>query len=80
MFDIYGNYWENRGDYLGYVDGETAIFINEKNYKEKFEEFLNDPSNPKWEKIASRGREYTIRNLNNDKAVESLVELMKSLL
>jgi hypothetical protein len=71
---------ENRGKYLGYVDGETAIFINEKNYKEKFEEFLNTPDDPKWEKIASKGREYTLKNLNNDKAVESLVELMQSLL
>ena len=71
---------ENRGKYLGYVDGETAIFINEKNYKKKFEEFLNNPNDPKWEKIASKGREYTLKNLNNDKAVESLVELMQSLL
>jgi len=71
---------KNRGKYLGYVDGETAIFINEKNYKKKFEEFLNNPNDPKWEKIASKGREYTLKNLNNDKAVESLVELMQSLL
>ena len=71
---------KNQGKYLGYVDGETAIFINEKNYKKKFEEFLNNPNDPKWEKIASKGREYTLKNLNNDKAVESLVELMQSLL
>ena len=37
-------------------------------------------NDPKWEKIASKGREYTLKNLNNDKAVESLVELMQSLL
>ena len=71
---------ENRGENFGYVDGETAIFINEKNYKKKFEEFLHDPKNPKWEKIASKGREYALKNLNNDKAVESLVDLMKSLI
>jgi len=71
---------KNRGEYLGYVDGKTAIFINTENYKEKFEEFLNNPEDPKWEKIASKGREYTLKNLNNDKAAESLVELMVSLL
>ena len=47
--------------------------------QEKFKEFLQNPDNPKWEKIASKGREYTLKNLNNDKAVESLVELMRSL-
>ena len=65
---------------LKYKDGETAIFINENNYKEKFAEFLNDPQNPKWEKIASAGRTLTLANYNNDKAVESLVSLFEKLL
>jgi len=71
---------KNRGEHLGYVDGETAIFINENNYKEKFKEFLDDPNNPKWKKIASQGREYTMKNLNNDKAVESLVKVFEELI
>ncbi|TAK16880.1 MAG: glycosyltransferase family 1 protein [Nitrosarchaeum sp.] len=71
---------KNDGYYLGFKDGETAIFINEKNYKDKFEEFLNDPDNTKWEEIANAGREYVMNNLTNDKAVERLVELMKKLL
>lgn len=62
---------------LGYRDGETAIFINEKNYKEKFEEYLNDIENPKWGKIASAGRKFAMTNFNNDKGVESLVTLIK---
>lgn len=70
----------NNGSYLGFKDGETAIFINEQNYKDKFEEFLNDPDNLKWEEIANAGREYVINNLTNDKAVDKLVELMKKLL
>ena len=65
---------------MGYKDGETAIFINEKNYEKKFEAFLNDIDNPKWEKIANNGREFTMNNLSNDKAVESLVKLFKSLI
>ena len=71
---------ENRGNYLGFIDGETAIFINQKNYKEKFQEFLDDSNNPKWEKIANSGRKFVLKNLNNDKAVESLVEIMKKLI
>jgi len=62
---------------LGYRDNETAIFINENNYKEKFEEYLNDIDNPKWEKIASAGRKFAMTNFNNDRGVESLVSLMK---
>ena len=68
---------KNNGYFLGYKDNETAIFINEKNYKEKFQQYLSDPDNPKWEQIANAGREYTMNNLTNDHAVSSLVELMK---
>lgn len=71
---------QNEAYYLGYKDGETAVFINEKNYKEKFEEFLNDPDNPKWERIADAGRQYTLTKVNNDRAVESLVNLMRNLI
>ncbi len=71
---------ENDGAYLGYKDEETAIFINEKNYKQKFETFLADPDNPKWEEIANAGKKYTLNELNNDKAVEKLIEVMKKLI
>lgn len=70
---------KNRGMHLGYKDNETAIFIDEDNYQERFEEYLKEPKNPKWEKIAKKGQEYTLKNFNNDKAVETLVELMEKL-
>ena len=71
---------KNHGEYLGYKDGETAIFINEKNYKNKFEEYLADVENSKWEQIANAGRQYAIMELSNDKAVDSLVDLMEELI
>ena len=71
---------KNRADILGFKDNETAIFINEKNYKQKFQEYLEDPDNPKWEQIANAGRDYTMENLTNDHAVESLVDIMKELI
>ncbi len=71
---------KNGAEILGFKNNETAIFINEKNYKQKFEEYLADPDNPKWEEIANAGREYTMQNLTNDNAVESLVEIMKELI
>lgn len=71
---------KNNGKYLGYIDYETSIFISESNYKKKFQEYLSEPDNPKWEKIAENGREYALREFNNDKAVKTLVELMQNLL
>ena len=68
---------KNKGRFLGYEDGKTAIFINENNYQEKFQEFLSDPDNPKWEKIANAGRDYTLKHFSNDVGVSSLVDLMK---
>ena len=55
---------KNMGNYLGFTDGVNAIFINENNYKEKFEEYLADTNNPKWENIARAGREYALNKLN----------------
>jgi len=68
---------KNYAKSLGYRDGESAIFINEKNYKEKFQEYLSDTNNPLWKQIASLGREHAMKNFNNDKGVKSLVELIK---
>lgn len=70
------NYCEN----LGFEDNKTAIFINEENYKEKFDEYLNDLDNPKWEIIANNGREHALKNFNNDKAVNNLVNLMEDVI
>lgn len=51
-----------------------------KNYKKKFEEFLNDPDNKKWQEIACAGREHVMSNLTNEKAVNRLVNLMRELI
>ena len=58
-------------------DGKNAIFINEKNYTKKLSEFVSDPKNTKWSEIAENGHEYTMNNLTNDQASDSLVELFK---
>ena len=71
---------KNNGYFLGYKNNETAIFINEKNYQAKLEEFVSDPDNPKWEEIADAGREYTMNNLTNDHATNELVKLMGELI
>jgi hypothetical protein len=70
----------NDAEILGFKDYENAIFINENNYEEKFEEFLSNPNDSQWEKIANNGREHTLKNLNNDKAAESLLELIEEVI
>ena len=71
---------KNRGEDLGYEDGKTAIFIDKDNYEEKFGAYLNDLGNDKWERIAKNGKEFTLKNFNNDKAATELVDLMKKLI
>ena len=61
-------------------DGENAIFINENNYQQKFEEFLESTNNPIWEQIANAGSNHVLKNFTNDIAVKSLVELFKKII
>jgi len=68
---------KNQANILGFEDGKNAIFINEKNYEKKLSEFISDPNNTKWAEIAENGRNYTMTNLTNDIASNSLVELFK---
>jgi len=68
---------KNFGGYLGFKNNENSIFINEKNYKRKFDEYLSDPKNKKWDEIAEAGRSHTMNVATNDKGVESLIELIE---
>ena len=70
----------NDAEILGFKDYKNAIFINENNYKEKFKEFLSSPNDSLWEKIAKNGQIHTLENLNNDKAVELLIELIEDII
>ena len=70
----------NKGHFLGYRDNESCIFIDQKNYKEKFEEYLSDTKNPKWKEIAQAGNNFALKNFNNDVGVNSLVDLMTELI
>ena len=70
----------NNGKYLGFKDRKTSIFINEKNYSERFEEYLNSINDPKWEEIANNGRKFTLTNFSNDVAVKSLISLIEKII
>ena len=70
----------NHGAFLGYKDGKSAIFITESNYKEKFQEYLDAPDDPKWMRIAQAGKTHALENLSNDKGVLMLIEVMRKAL
>lgn len=71
---------QNQAITLGYEDGKTAVFINESNYQNRFQEYLDDPNDAKWRKIADAGRAYTMNNLTNDIAAHKLYRLMRAVL
>ena len=68
---------KNQAKILGFEDGKNAIFINEKNYEKKLSDYISDPNNAKWSEIAENGRYYTMNNLTNDVASNSLVEIFR---
>ena len=68
---------KNQANILGFEDGKNAIFINERNYEKKLSEYISDPNNAKWSEIAENGRYYTMNNLTNDVASNSLVEIFR---
>ena len=70
----------NGGSFLGYEDGKSAIFINKSNYKKKFQEYLDNPNDPRWRRIADEGRRHALENLSNDVGVEKLVHAMRKIL
>ena len=71
---------KNHGAFLGYKDNKNAIFITESNYKEKFQEYLDAPDDPRWEKIAQAGKTHALENLSNDKGVLMLIDVMRKVL
>ena len=71
---------KNHGKHIGFKDNETSIFINEKNYEEKFHEYLSDVENKKWEEIANNGKNFAIKNFNNDLGADHLADLMQELI
>ena len=68
---------KNQANIVGFEDGKNAIFINEKNYEKKLSDYISDPNNAKWSEIAENGHHYTMANLTNDVASNSLVEIFK---
>lgn len=67
----------NQIEELGFEDGVNCIYIDKGNYKERFQEFLDSPNNPKWKKIADAGRSLVLENYTNRKEVDRFVNYIK---
>jgi spore maturation protein CgeB len=66
----------NNYEKLGFVDRETAVFINAENYREVFQEYFDTIDDPKWEQIAENGRRHVLENFRADIQVNKLVDIM----
>lgn len=62
---------------LGFVDGQNAIFINQNNYITRMKEFIDNPNDPRWEKIANNGREFVLANYENRIQVNKLIDIIE---
>ena len=70
----------NDVDLLGFKNGVDCIYFTESNCDEKFNEYLKDHKNPKWQEIAEAGKEYAWNNLTNDHSIIAVKEMIQKYL
>ena len=61
---------------FSFIDKENAIFITKDNYRERFNEFLDNPDDPKWEQIALNGRDLIEREYSNKVQVNKFIDIL----
>jgi len=64
---------------FGFIDGEHSIFINDDNFVDRMREFIDDPDNPKWAKIAENGRNFVLKHYEQKVQVDKLIDIMEKL-
>jgi len=67
----------NGCDNLGSVDGKSAVFISESNYKSKIAEYVADPDNPRWRAIARKGRQVVMTQYENEAQIAKLLRAIE---
>jgi len=70
---------QNGCDNLGFIDGENAVFINRKNYRERLTEYRKTRDNPKWQRIAENGRRLVLERYENRVQGKKLIELIEEM-
>lgn len=62
---------------LGFVDMETAVFIDEENYKERIAEFTEKPQDSRWKTIAANGRRFVLKHYENEVQITKLLRAIE---
>lgn len=70
----------NGAESLGYIDGETAIFIDDNNYIEKFNEYLQSFNDRKWQDIANNAHDFVMQNYQVSHGVQRLLKYIEEIL
>ncbi len=63
-----------RLDLNGFIDDLNCIYINKNNAAFKVSEFIDDPDNPKWQRVAEAGRQHVLDNYTNDLQAQRLID------
>lgn len=62
---------------LGFVNGESCVYVTTENYLQKFDEYLDSVDDPKWERIAAAGRRHVIKTWSNETQANKLVDVLE---
>lgn len=68
---------ENGCERLGFVDGESAIYINHDNAAKRIDRFVKNQSDPRYKVVAQNGREFVLRHYENRVQVDRLLDLIE---
>lgn len=63
---------------LGFVDGESCVYVTLENYEQKFDEYLNTVDNPRWERIALAGKRHAEKTWSNEVQMNKLIDLLEN--
>jgi hypothetical protein len=67
----------NGSDSLGFTDGVNAIYINDKDYKDRLSYYIMTQDDPKWKHIAANARDFVLKNYTTQHGVNRLVNYIK---
>ncbi len=62
---------------IGFIEGENAVFIDDSNYVERMEEYLDTVDDLKWERIAKEGQRFVLEKYASEVQAAKLIDLMK---
>lgn len=62
---------------LGFVDGESCVYVTTENYRQKFDEYLDTVDDPRWERIAAAGKRHAEETWSSEPQMNKLIDLLE---